>query len=116
MPAPLTLLKGTLDLLVLQALAWAPMHGFEITGWLEARSDDAGAAITVDAPAVYQALYRLEGRELVAAEWGVSDKGRRARYYRLTTRGRAQLRAEAATWRRYATAVAAILDTAPRAS
>ncbi|HEX6631329.1 MAG TPA: PadR family transcriptional regulator [Gemmatimonadaceae bacterium] len=109
----LPLLKGTLDVLVLRALAWAPMHGFEITSWLEERSGAAGAALSVDAPAVYQALYRLEARELVAAEWGISEKQRRARYYRLTARGRAHLRGEADAWRRYAAAVSAILDGVP---
>ena len=113
MPDPLPLLKGTLDVLVLKALAWAPMHGFEITSWLEERSGAAGATLTVEAPAVYQALYRMEARELVAAEWGISEKQRRARYYRLTARGRAHLRGEAATWRRYALIVSAILDSVP---
>lgn len=113
MPDPLPLLKGTLDVLVLKALAWAPMHGFEITSWIEERSGAAGAALAVDAPAVYQALYRMEARELVAAEWGISEKQRRARYYRLTAKGRAHLRGEAAVWRRYAMVVTAILDGAP---
>ena len=105
-----SLLKGTLDVLVLKALAWAPMHGFELARWLERQ---AGGAFEIEEAAVYQALYRLEARGLIAAEWGRSEKGRRARYYRLTAAGRAQLRAEAASWRRYAGAVAAILDGAP---
>lgn len=109
----LPLLKGTLDVLVLQALSWAPMHGFEITSWLEQRSTVAGATLTIEAPAVYQALYRMEARDFVGAEWGISEKQRRARYYRLTAKGRAHLRGEAAAWRRYAAAVTAILDSAP---
>lgn len=113
MPDSLPLLKGTLDVLVLQALAWAPMHGFELTRWIEDRSGAAGAAFELDVPAIYQALYRLEARSLVAGEWGRSEKQRRARYYRITTKGRAHLRREAALWRRYAAAVSAILDTVP---
>ena len=110
MPDSTPLLKGTLDVLVLKALAWAPMHGFELARWLER---NARGAFGIEEAAVYQALYRMEARGLVAAEWGKSEKGRRARYYRLTTAGRARLRAEAASWRRYANAVAAILDGAP---
>src|SRR5215208_2274055 len=114
MAEPQPLLKGTLDVLVLQALVWTPMHGFELTRWLEEHAAAAGATFELDAPAVYQALYRLEGRGYVSAEWGTSDKQRRARYYRLTARGRAHLKAEAESWRRYAAAVTAILDAAPR--
>jgi PadR family transcriptional regulator, regulatory protein PadR len=112
MPAADTLpfLKGTLDILVLKALGWAPMHGFELTRWL---ADRSGAAFELDEAAVYQSLYRLEARGLVAAEWGTSEKGRRARYYKLTGAGRESLRREAALWRRYAEVVAAILDSAP---
>ena len=104
------LLKGTLAVLVLKALAWAPMHGFEIATWIEEHS---GAAFQLDPAGVYQALYRMEAQGLVAAEWGTSEKQRRARYYRLTAQGRAHLRAEDATWRRYAAGVLAILDAAP---
>ncbi|AHG93430.1 transcriptional regulator, PadR-family (plasmid) [Gemmatirosa kalamazoonensis] len=109
MPDTLPFLKGTLDVLALKALAWAPMHGFELTRWIEERS---GAAFVLDEAAVYQALYRMETRGLVAADWGTSEKGRRARYYRLTAAGRAHLRREAALWRRYAEVVAAILEGA----
>jgi PadR family transcriptional regulator PadR len=105
----LPFLKGTLDILVLKGLVAAPMHGFELTQWL---SDRSGAAFELDEAAVYQSLYRLEARGLVAAEWGTSDRGRRARYYKLTTAGRAQLRKESALWKRYAQMVATILDTA----
>jgi hypothetical protein len=81
---------------------WAPMHGFEISAWIEEHS---GAAFDVDAPGIYQSLYRMEARGLVDAEWGISEKQRRARYYKLTARGRAQLRQETETWRRYAAGV-----------
>ena len=102
----LPLVKGTLDLLVLKTLSWGPMHGYGIASWLEERS---GGALTIDDSALYQALHRLEGRRQVKAEWGVTENKRRARYYTLTSRGRAQLRAEAATWLRYTASVGSIL-------
>lgn len=105
----LPVLRGTLDLLVLRALAWAPMHGFEVTTWLEARS--AQMLEIVDS-ALYQALARLEARGLIEGEWGTTENNRRARYYGLTVAGRAHLEAETANWLRYAGTVTDIL-TAP---
>ena len=87
----MALLKGTLDVLVLKTLSWTAMHAFEITTWLEERSDKR---IVVDDAALLQALHRMEERKLIAAEWGVTKNGRRARYYRLTTTGRAFLGSE----------------------
>jgi len=107
---PLPLLKGTLDVLVLKALVWTPMHGFELTRWL---ADHSGTAWDLDEAAVYQSLYRMEARGLVVAEWGRSEKGRRARYYELTPTGRTELQRESARWRQYAAVVATILDAAP---
>ena len=101
-------LKGTLDVLVLTALAAGPAHGFALTRWLADRSE---SAIDLDEAAVYQALYRLEARGLVQAAWRQSEKGRRARFYRLTPRGRTELTREVAAWRRYVTVVSGILDT-----
>ena len=92
-------LKGNLDMLVLKALSWGEMHGFEILEWLEQRS---GGRLDIDDSAIYQALHRLEERELIDAEWGVSDKNRRVRFYRLTAPGRAQLRADTERWSEYA--------------
>jgi PadR family transcriptional regulator, regulatory protein PadR len=108
MPDQLPLVKGTLDVLVLKALTWTPMHGFEITSWLEARS---GGALGVQDSALYQALHRLEARGLITAEWGVTQNNQRARYYRLTTAGQAHLAAETAQWVRYAETVTGILTT-----
>jgi len=105
----LPLVKGTLDMLVLKALSWTPMHGFEITSWLEARS---GGTLGVQDSALYQALHRLEARGLAAAEWGVTENNQRARYYRLTAAGRAHLSAGTAQWVRYAATVTDILTTA----
>lgn len=102
----LTVVKGTLDALVLKALAWGPMHGFEVAAWLEARSN---GALALDDSGLYQALYRLEGRGLVTAEWGVTENNRRARYYSVTAGGRAHLKRETVTWVRYASTVTGIL-------
>ncbi|MFL5578991.1 MAG: PadR family transcriptional regulator [Gemmatimonadaceae bacterium] len=106
MAEPLPLVRGTLDLLVLRALSWGPMHGFEVTTWLEARS--AQMLEIVDS-ALYQALNRLEARGLIEGEWGVTENNRRARYYALSVAGRAHLEAETARWVRYAGTVTDIL-------
>jgi PadR family transcriptional regulator, regulatory protein PadR len=105
-PDPLPVLKGTLDVLVLKALTWQPMHGFEITSWLESQS---GHRLALEDAALYQALYRLENRGLVAATWGVTDANRRARYYKLTAAGRKEVAAQIAQWVRYADAMNDIL-------
>jgi len=101
------LLHGTLDVLVLKALSWSPMHGYAIAKWIE--NTTRGDLAVVDA-ALYKALHRLEQAGSVASEWGLSENNRRAKYYSLTKRGRQALRAEAATWRRYAAAVFRVLE------
>jgi transcriptional regulator len=111
--ASLPVVKGTLDVLVLKALLWAPMHGFEITNWLEERSSNS---LEVEDSAVYQALYRMEERGLIEAEWGVTENQRQARYYKITVAGRAHLKAQTAQWVRYAETVTAILTVAPRSA
>jgi PadR family transcriptional regulator, regulatory protein PadR len=108
-PEQNTILKGTLDVLVLRALSRAAMHGFEVTEWLERQ---AGGALGLDDSAVYQALYRMEKRGLIEAEWGVSDKNRRARYYSLTRQGRSHLKAETERVLSYADLVRSILTGA----
>ena len=100
------LLKGTLDLLILKTLSWGAMHGYGIASWLEDRS---GGDLGVDDSALYQACHRLEGRGYLEAEWGVSENNRRARFYRLTSRGEAYLRSETRTWMRYTETVSGIL-------
>jgi transcriptional regulator len=102
----LPVLKGTLDLLVLRALSWTPMHGFEIVSWLERAG---GGALDLEDSALYQAVYRLEERGLLEADWGVTENNRRARYYKLTSAGRAFLRAETKNWMQYAETVTSIL-------
>jgi PadR family transcriptional regulator PadR len=109
-PDALPIVKGTLDNLVLKALCWTPMHGFEITQWVESRSR---GALDIRDSALYQALHRLEERELVSAEWGVTENNQRARYYRINKAGRARLAAETAQWVRYAKPVTDILTSAP---
>ena len=102
------LLHGTLDVLVLKTLSWGAMHGYSIVEWIEQRG--GGDLVIVDA-ALYKALHRLEDAGAIESEWGVSENNRKAKYYSLTARGRAQLRAETATWRKYASAVGRILET-----
>lgn len=99
-------LKGTLDPLVLKTLSWTPMHAFEITSWIEVRSE---GRVAVDDAALLQALHRMEARRLIVAEWGVTKNGRRARYYRITPAGRAHLRAESARLVDHFDAVVSIL-------
>jgi transcriptional regulator len=107
----MAVIKGTLDVLVLKALSWQPMHGFELTRWLEEQS---GHRLALEDAALYQALYRLERRGLVSAEWGATEEGRRARYYGLTPAGRRQLRVETSHWLRYAATLTDILTAKPR--
>ena len=103
---PPEMLQGTVDILVLRALAWDSMHGYAISRWLNTRSD---GVLNVDGAALYQALHRLARRKWVTSSWGLSENNRKARYYALTPAGRAQLRAESATWTDYAEAVFNVL-------
>ncbi len=104
---PSEMLQGTVDILILRTLAWEPMHGYAISRWLDARSD---GVLSVDGAALYQALHRLDRRKWITASWGVSENNRKAKYYTLTTAGRAQLRAESAVWKTYAEAVFKVLS------
>jgi transcriptional regulator len=106
---PLSVTKGTLDVVVLRALAWRDMHGFEIVAWIE---DGTANALDVTDAAVYQALYRMERRGLVKASWGTTEHNRRARYYRMTARGRAHLRDETRRWLQYTDLVTGLLRPA----
>lgn len=107
----LAVLRGTLDVLVLRAISWRPLHGFEISLWLEQRS---GGQLTIDDSALYQALHRLEAREMIIGEWGVSENNRRARYYELTRTGRAALATETATMVSYARTITRLLTIAAK--
>jgi PadR family transcriptional regulator, regulatory protein PadR len=106
---PGELLQGTLDLLILKALASGSMHGYAVAEWIHESSQDV---LRVEEGALYPALHRLELRGLLSAEWGMSDNNRRAKYYSLTAVGRKQLAQETEYWRRMSGAVARILQTA----
>ena len=105
----LPLMHGTVDLLVLRALASASMHGYAIATLVRELTN---GDLTIEDAALYQALHRLDRQGLVDAEWRPSDNNRRARYYTLTAAGRKRLREETAQWRRYARAIDAVLDDA----
>lgn len=103
------LLQGTLDLLILRVLDAADtMHGWGIAQRIQAQSRDA---LTVNQGSLYPALHRLEAQGLVAAEWGVSENNRQARFYRLTRAGRKQFAEETAYWERFTAAVRLVLDS-----
>ena len=95
------LLQGTLDVLVLKALAWGPRHGYAVAAWIR---ETTGDALRVEEGALYTALHRMEKRNWLESEWGVSENNRRAKYYRLTEAGRAQLRQGTRDWTSYAEA------------
>jgi transcriptional regulator len=105
----LELLQGTLDVLILKSLSWGPLHGYAVAELVLERS---GQELKVEEGALYPALHRLEKRGLLEAEWGVSENNRRAKFYRLTSAGRAHLRAETQVWKRYAAAVTRVLEAA----
>ncbi len=104
----LTVVQGTLELLVLRTLAAAPgpMHGFAILDWIRKVTNDA---LVVEDGALYPALRRMEKRGWLASDWGISEKGRRARYYTLTASGRKALSKEGARWERYVDAMAKLV-------
>jgi PadR family transcriptional regulator PadR len=107
-PTPSDVLRGTLDLLVLKTLTLEPMHGWGISQRIQAMSK---SVLDVNQGSLYPALQRLELKEWIDAEWRASDNNRRARYYRLTAKGRRALGAETESWRRYVVAVEDILAT-----
>jgi transcriptional regulator len=101
-----TLLQGTLDLLILRTLVFGPQHGQGIARAIEQQSDDT---LLVDHGSLYPALQRLEGRGAIAAKWGTSGNNRKARFYTLTKTGRKDLVTETSKWRRLAAAISGIL-------
>ena len=109
MDSSVDFLKGTLDLMILKTLSWAPTHGYGIARWIEQCTSDV---LQVEEGSLYPALHKLEEKGLIAAEWGISEHNRRAKFYRLTTAGRRQLAAEVSRWSRYAIVVQLVLDSA----
>jgi transcriptional regulator len=105
--ARLEFIRGTLDVLILKSLGWGPLHGYAITSLIRRQSDDA---LLVEEGTLYPALWRLESRGLLRAEWGLSENNRKAKFYALTAEGRRRLRHEVRIWEAYATAVAKVLS------
>jgi transcriptional regulator len=103
------LLQGTLDVLILKALSWGPLHGYAVVRWIERTTEDV---LRIEEGALYPALHRMERRGWIEAEWGMSEKNRKAKFYRLTDEGRRALNAESDTWQRYASAVGKVLHAA----
>jgi transcriptional regulator len=105
----LELLQGTLDLILLKALSWGPMHGYAVARWV---AETTGDALRTEEGALYTALHRLEKRALLSAEWGLSENNRKAKYYKLTPAGKRELVDAADRFTRYARAVFQVLQTA----
>ena len=107
MAETMKLLRGTLDVMILKALSWGPRHGYAISRWIAETTDDA---LAVQEGALYPALRRLEARGLLASAWAVTDTGREARVYRLTSDGRERLRTDMRSWSRYVEAMSRVLQ------
>jgi PadR family transcriptional regulator PadR len=103
----LEFLRGTLDVLILKALVWGPLHGYAITNLIRRQSDDA---LVLEEGTLYPALWRLESKGLLEPEWGLSENNRKAKFYSLTSAGRRHLRDEVRMWEAYAAAVAKVLS------
>jgi PadR family transcriptional regulator, regulatory protein PadR len=102
--------QGTLDFLILKTLTWGDMHGYAIARWIFDHSDEE---LRIEEGTLYPALHRLEDRGWIEAEWGLSDNKRRAKFYRLTSEGRRELRERMASWNRYTRVVDRVIRAAP---
>ena len=109
--ANVDLLQGSLDVIVLKTLSWQPMHGFGIARWIQRVTDDA---LQVEEGSLYPALYRMENKGWVKAEWRVTENNRRAKDYRLTAAGRRQLAQATETWDIFASAMSKIMRAVPQ--
>ncbi len=105
-PEPSGMLHGTLDALILKTLTWSARHGYGIARWIEDATDKR---VTVEEGSLYPALYRMERRGWIDAEWGMSELGRKAKFYRITPKGRRQLAADIEQWSQFAAAVSKVL-------
>ncbi|MCZ6916834.1 MAG: PadR family transcriptional regulator [Gemmatimonadetes bacterium] len=106
----LNLLRGTLDLLILKAVAHGPRHGYGVVRWIAEQTEDE---LQIEDGALYTALHRLERRGLLSSKWGMSAAQRRAKFYTMTAKGRRQLEKSESTWNRYAAAVSNVLTAKP---
>ncbi len=100
-------LKGAMDVLILKALSWGPMHGYGVSRWIRQVTDDA---FDLQEGVLYPALHRLERKGWIESEWGLSENNRRAKFYELTSLGRKQLQSEMSTWSRFAEAVGKVVN------
>ncbi len=102
----LDLVRGTLDLFILKTLSWGPMHGLAILRWID---NVTGSRLQIEEGALYPALHRMEQKGWLSSEWGMSERNRRAKYYRLTAKGRRQFATNLSLWERYIQAAAMVL-------
>ena len=102
------LLQGTVELLILKTLSWGPMHGYGIASWIESATDDV---LRVEEGSLYPALYRMQRKGWIKAQWRTTENNRRAKYYSLTAEGRRQFREQTTGWQRFAAAVSQAIDT-----
>lgn len=109
-PTDRELLRGTLDMLVLKTLSWAPMHGLAVLRWIESATHER---LAIEEGALYPSLHRMEQKGWLLAEWGYTDQGRKAKFYRLSAIGRRQLAAEVSRWHRYTETVSLLLAAEP---
>jgi transcriptional regulator len=105
------LVKGTLNIMILKALSWGPMHGYSVSRWIRETTNDA---VQIEEGALYPALHRMQAKGWLEAEWGVSENNRRAKFYGLTDLGRQQLQAGETSWVSFAEALAKILSATER--
>ena len=111
--ADLGLLQGTLDVMILKALSWGPLHGFGVAKWIRSTTDEV---LQIDDGALYPALHRMEHRGLIDADWDLTENKRRAKYYSLTSKGRQELRARTSSWDRYSVAVSKVIHASVQPS
>jgi PadR family transcriptional regulator, regulatory protein PadR len=102
----LDLIRGTLDLLILKTLSWGPMHGLAVLHWIERTTHEQ---LQIEEGALYPSLHRMEEKGWLDAEWGYTDRNRKAKFYRLSTRGRKHLASELTRWSRYTSVVGLVI-------
>ena len=105
-PTEVDLVRGTLDLLILKTLSWGPMHGLAVVRWIEQTTK---AQLQIEEGALYPSLHRMEEKGWLDAEWGYTERNRKAKFYRLSARGRKQLASELTRWSRYTSVVGLVI-------